>query len=88
MSNHYEERFKRGDRVILLDNGKPSNRYPLWGSAYSSVGTVVTVGGVLLLIKWDNGEEGNYPRFRLYQHDGELRNPNRAFLIKKKGGVV
>ncbi len=91
-------KFSIDDRVILTSKDLlPTTEWPVWGSEYSCIGTIVDivgdyVAGEMAWVMWDNHKTitkliraANLSHF----HDGDEKSslpvePNLAFLLRKK----
>lgn len=82
--------FKIGDRVILT--GKhliPYKDWPVWGSKYSCVGTIIDVRGGLSWVTWDNDTDRtrmikSYSLSHFTGGEEKSLSPNLAFLKYKR----
>ena len=50
-----------GDRVILTYKYIAGNSYPVWGSKFECIGTIIEVGDNRTRVDWDNGRTYQYP---------------------------
>lgn len=90
--------FQQDDRVILVYKYIPGPSYPVWGSEYECVGTIVelTTKNRRVRVEWDNGNRYEYPAVALdrvdstvLDHRGKpaVLNPNKAFRLHKRNSM-
>ena len=81
-------KFKEGDRVILTGEGLiPFPDWPVWGSKYSCIGTIVEISHGLAHINWDNGYNMMNLLENISRFDGREENslsPNISFMLYKR----
>lgn len=90
-SNRTIGSFHMGDRVILIPNNfHPEPGYPVYGSDYSDVGTVVEIDKrhVSIRVEWDQGALTNFSPGYIDLYDDYVTmlskpDPNRAFKDQK-----
>ncbi len=90
-SNRTIGNFHKGDRVILIPNNfHPEPGYPVYGSDYSDVGTVVEVDRrhVSIRVKWDQGPLTSFSPGYIDLYDDYVTmlskpDPNRSFKDQK-----
>ncbi len=90
-SNRTIGSFHKGDRVILIPNNfHPEPGYPVYGSNYTDVGTVVEVDTrhVSIRVKWDQGATTSFSPGYIDLYDDYVAmlskpDPNRSFKDKK-----
>ena len=81
-------KFEIDDRVILTGEGLiPFPDWPVWGSKYSCIGTIVEISHGLAHINWDNG----YNMMNLLENISHFNgreekslSPNIAFKLYKR----
>lgn len=72
-------------RIILIDNRYfPAPEYPVWGSPFAAVGTVVGIhSSDRILVRWDNGEKAvlHAKSLAMYEDSSPRgkNDPNQAF---------
>ena len=81
-------KFKDDDRVILTDKGLiPFPDWPVWGSEYECVGTIIETRHGFIHVLWDNGYSKITLPKSLSHFNGREENtlsPNVAFMLYKR----
>ena len=87
-----------GDRVILTYKYIAGNSYPVWGSKFECIGTIIEIkkNAGRIRVEWDNGKKYDYPASTLSLADTSILdqsgkpavpNPNQAFRLHKRGSM-
>ncbi len=90
-SNRTIGSFHKGDRVVLIPNNfHPEPGYPVYGSNYSDVGTVVEIDRrhESIGVRWDQGTHTHFSPGYIDLHDDYIAmlskpDPNRSFKDRK-----